>query len=389
MNLEDRIRRRQRRDAGPALVREYETLSPAAHVENPVGRGPTVERVLNHFDPIFDGRTPSNLYLHGPPGAGKSAVVTALWRKLDQLPMETQPVIHTSTRVQRQSSPTFVYLDGRRIDSAFAFYHALLSAVESDAVPASGVRTATLRDRLQDRWRTADSSVVVAVDHLDDGEGPPTAVLDHFESLSEYVCWLGIGRAKPEATAVAEHIGDAIRLNAYHHQQLGDILSARASAAMSERTLGHQQARTIAEWADGDAHHALAALFVAADRADSRERTRLTDEDVRVATERLSTDAVSLARVLTLPDNRQAVLRELVDADATARSSVATAAEAVAASLSGSLSEGSIKRFIYEMAEAGILERVETAAGTDHGRRPSRVEARFHVPVFRRLFDLR
>ncbi|MBX0296449.1 Cdc6/Cdc18 family protein [Haloarcula nitratireducens] len=389
MNLEERIRRRQRREDGPALVREYETLSPAAHVENPVGRGPTIERVLNHFDPIFEGRTPSNLYLHGPAGSGKSAVVTALWRKIDQLPTETQPVVHTSTRVQRRSSPTFVYLDGRRIDSEFAFYHALLTAVESDSVPSSGVRTSTLRDRLRDRWQTADSSVVVAVDHLDDGDGPSTAVLDHFESLPEYVCWLGVGRATPEATAVGDRVGDAIRLDAYHLQQLVDVLSARASAAMSERALGHQQARAIAEWADGDAHHALAALFVAADRADSRERTRLTDEDVRVATERLSTDAAPLARVLELPDNRQVVLRELVDADATARSSVAAAAEAAAASLPGSLSERSIERFIYEMAETGVLERAEAVAGTGHGRRPSRVEARFHVPVFRRLYDLR
>ncbi|MBV0925829.1 AAA family ATPase [Halomicroarcula limicola] len=388
MNLEDRIRRRQRRDDGPALLREYETLSPAAHVENPVGRGPTVERVLNHFDPIFDGRTPSNLYLHGPPGSGKSAVATALWRNLDRLPTETRPVIHTSTRVQRRSSPTFVYLDGRRIDSEFAFYRALLSAVESDPVPSSGVRTSTLRDRLRDRWQSAHASVVVAVDHLDDG-GPQTTVLDCFESLPECVCWLGIGRATPEAAAVRDRVGDAIRLDAYHHQQLVDVLSARASAAMSERALAHQQARAIAEWADGDAHHALAALFVAADRADSRERTRLADEDVRSATERLSTDAVSLARVLELPDNRQVVLRELIDADATARSSVAAAAEAVAASHPAALSEGSIKRFIYEMAETGILERVETVAGTGHGRRPSSVEARFHVPVFRRLFDLR
>jgi Cdc6-like AAA superfamily ATPase len=147
MDLESRIQRRQRREDDQGLVRDYETLSPVFHAEEPTDRGPIFERLLDHLDPVFDGTLPPNAYVHGPMGAGKSAVVTALFAKLDALPTDGRSIIHTSTRAEPATSPAFVYVDTRATGSEFAFYHAVLDSLTEEAVPEHGIGTETLRSR--------------------------------------------------------------------------------------------------------------------------------------------------------------------------------------------------------------------------------------------------
>jgi len=53
------------------------------------------------------------------------------------------------------------------------------------------------------------------------------------------------------------------------------------------------------------------------------------------------------------------------------------------------LSGSTIKRFLYELAEWGILTRIQSPADHQPGRPPSRVEPNFPAPVFRRLYDLK
>ena len=145
MDIDARIKRRQRHDGEPRLVQDYESLSPVSHIDEPADRGPLLERLLDHLDPVFDGKLPANAYLYGPTGVGKSAVVTALFSHLNQLPTETRTVIHTTTRAQSLTSPSFVYLDTRQTTSEFAFYHAVLDALVEESVPEHGIGTETLR----------------------------------------------------------------------------------------------------------------------------------------------------------------------------------------------------------------------------------------------------
>lgn len=95
MDLTARIRRRQRSGTTAQLVLDYDAISPVVHVEEPIGRGPVLERLLDHVDPVFDGSLPPNAYVWGPPGSGKSAVVTALFTQLDRLLRRSRAAIHT------------------------------------------------------------------------------------------------------------------------------------------------------------------------------------------------------------------------------------------------------------------------------------------------------
>ncbi|WP_459194053.1 Cdc6/Cdc18 family protein [Halosimplex sp. J119] len=390
MDIDARIKRRQRRSEGPRLVEDYESLSPVSHVDEPSDRGPVLERLLDHLDPVFDGQLPPNAYVSGPFGSGKSAVVTALFTHLSQLSTETQSIIYTSTRADSPTSPGFVYVDMRETGSEFAFYHGVLDALVEESVPDHGISTAELRERLHDLLGRSRTGVVVAVDHVcEPDDFGVDALVDLFAGLPSNVSWLAIGRNPPEEVALTEYTATTVRVGPYRRETLVDVLMTRASLGLAQQALDHGHARQIAEWADGNAHDALAALFVAADLATRDGRSRISEADVEAAIEEIPPSSVSLARVLALPANKQLVLRELVDLDPDERASVTATTEAISADPSVDLSSGTVKRYLYEMAEFGVVERVRSDAANGKGRPPSRVELRFPPTAFRRLYDLR
>jgi len=389
MDIDARIKRRQRRDEGPRLVQDYESLSPVAHIDEPSDRGPVFERLLDHLDPVFDGRLPPNAYVSGPFGSGKSAIVTALFARLERLSTEQRSVIHTSTRAATPTAPGFAYVDMRTTTSRFAFYHHVLDALVDESVPEHGISTSEVRRRLHELLGESRTGVVIAVDHV--GEPNSTdaeELIELFAGLPSNVSWLAVGRPDPDDIALTEYTARSITVEPYRRQMLVDVLMTRASEGLAPQALKHDLARTIAQWAEGNAHDALAALFIAADRATRAERTRLTDEDVRAAIEEVPAPSVSLGRVLALPENKQAVLRELVDLEPADRESVTETTEAIASKATVDLSPGTVKRFLYEMAEVGIVERVQSDVQNGKGRPPSRVELRFPPTAFRRLYDL-
>ncbi|MFA9518157.1 Cdc6/Cdc18 family protein [Halopenitus sp. H-Gu1] len=390
MDIDARIKRRQRREEGPRLVEDYEALSPVTHLDEPSHRGPVLERLLDHLDPVFDGRLPPNAYVHGPFGSGKTAIVTALLDHLDQLSSQARSVIYTSTRAGSPTTPGFAYVDLRETKSEFAFYHHVLDALADDPVPEHGVGTEEIRRRLHDRLGTSRAGVVVGVDHV----GTPDSIdvdrlVDLFSGLPSNASWLAIGRAAPEETALSEYTATTIAVERYQRQMLVDVLMTRVSKGLTQQALTHDLARQIAEWADGNAHDALAALFVATDRANRADRGRLTEADVAAAMEAVPRPSVSLGRVLCLPENKQLVLRKLVDLDPADRDSVTATTKAISADPAVDLSAGTVKRYLYEMAEIGVVERVQSSTQAGKGRPPSRVELRFPPTVFRRLYDLR
>ncbi|WP_254271297.1 Cdc6/Cdc18 family protein [Haloarcula marina] len=390
MDLEARIKRRRRRNGAPRLVQDYDSLSPVTHIDEPADRGPVLEQLLDHLDPVFDGNLPPNAYVHGPMGAGKSAVVTALFSHLNQLPNETRAVIHTTTRAHSPTSPAFVYVDARKTTSEFAFYHAVLDALVEEAVPEHGIGTSTLRQQLHERLGHSRAGVVVAVDHV--GESRSTdeeTLVELFAGLPSNVSWLAIGRTPPPETTLTEYTADSIHVDRYQRQMLVDVLMTRASVGLAQQALDHGLARRIAEWAEGNAHDALVALFIATEFASDAGRNQLTEGDVEAAIDEIPAPCVSLGIVLSLPANRQSVLRALIDLGPDERSSVTATTEAIGGRSSVDLSPGTVKRFLYEMAEAGVVERVQSTAQKGQGRPPSRVVPRFPPTAFRRLYDLR
>ncbi|WP_135820732.1 Cdc6/Cdc18 family protein [Halostella litorea] len=380
MDITDRIARRQTRTREGGLILDRGPLNPAVHLSEPVGRGPVLERLLDVLDPVFRDRLPDDVAVYGPKGTGKSAVVSALLAALnDQIGRRRQPIGTTTRAGSAEGSVGFVRVDAYRATSEFRFYHTLLNAVADDPVPERGVGTETLRDRLRDHFDTPKRRAVVAVDHVSDAEDVTVAdVRRWLTPVEDSVSLALVGRSVPPSWE-----DETIHVPAYRQHALVDVLTARASQALENGVLRHGQARRIAEWAGGDAHDALAAAFGAADAADRADADRIRASDVDAGMDAVPDDCVHVGRVLALPENRQRVLATLLDLDGPA--TVDEAATAIADR--SDLTASTVKRFLYELAEADVLERVAASDADGTGRRPSRVETRFPTLVFRRLYD--
>jgi Cdc6-like AAA superfamily ATPase len=383
VNLEERILRRMRRGEGRRLVVDENALSPVWHPEGPVGRGPTVERVLDGLDPIFEGRGPDDVHVHGPAGTGKSALVTALVDHLARHLSEPKDTIGTTTRAGSGTRLAFAYVDARAATSEFEFYHRLLDEFVKESIPRRGISTEELRDRVENYLRSG-RSVVVAFDHVDDAEVDHLGDLLRSDDLiGRRTSWLTIGRNHPDDTHEELEDVAAVSVPKYHRAELTDVLTNRISAGLARDAMTHDQIRDLAEWADGDAHAALAALLGAVDAALADEASVIEPSHLAAGKASVPDPCVSLGRVLALPENRQTVLRRLLELTEDQRSSVSNAAAEIAAA--SSLSESTIRRYLYEFAESGVVERERAADAGGVGRPPSRVEPRFPTRAFVRL----
>jgi Cdc6-like AAA superfamily ATPase len=384
MNLRERIARRQRTDREPRLVHDYDALNPTIHLEEPIGRGPTLERLLDHVEPAFEGVLPPNGYVYGPKGSGKSATLTALFSHLAAMTGTNRTTIFTTTRGGAARPTEFVYVDARTATSDFALYHSVLDALTEEDVPEQGLGTAKLRERLATELREYDRTVMVALDHVGEPETRTAEGAAELFSPFPSLSWLFVGRDPPDGLD-----GDArlLEFSAYRHHALVDVLTARVSSGLARHALTHEQIREVAEWGDGDAHDALATLFGAADAAVAAGHGSVLPEDVDEGMAAVPRPCVSLGRVLALPGSRKRVLRALLELEDDRRDSVGAAAEAIAADEGVDLSTTTVKRVLYELSETGITRRVTHTGRDGLGRPPSRLEPRFPTRVFSRLFD--
>jgi Cdc6-like AAA superfamily ATPase len=377
MDLEERIARRQAtRDDD--LVVDRSLLNPAVHLTGPVGRGPVLERLLDVLDPVFDQRLPSDAAVFGPKGAGKSALVSALFAHLnDQFGRHNRQIGTTTRAGTATDSVDFVHVDAYRMTSEFQLYHELLDAVVDESVPRRGVGTERLRERFVERFESPIRKAVVAVDHVDGRDSPSGSELrEWFAPVEDDVGLVVVGREIPDDWGA-----ETVHVPEYRQHALVDILTERASRALASSALRHGQARHIAEWAAGDVHDALAAAFAAADIADAEGADRIRPCDVDAGIEDVPRDGIHVGRVFALPENRREVLSELLELEPTPP--INEAATAIAER--SDLSAGTVKRFLYELAERGVLERIQTDSTEGSGRRPSRPVPRFPTLPFRRV----
>ncbi|ELY93319.1 cell division control protein 6 [Natrialba hulunbeirensis JCM 10989] len=421
MNLQERIARRRSAHQGRTVVVDRDHLSPVVHRPEPIGRGPVLEQLLDELEPVFDGKLPEPVAVVGPPGSGTSAIVTALFDALNDRLGESSRSIATTTRAGSTGPVTwFVYVDGRRVESAFAFYQAVLSVISAEPVPESGIGTDDLRERLTARLARHDRRAVVAIDHHDE---PETLRYERarelLEPVSDSVATIAVGQSTPEKWAPAhveadgdvdgdadrdedgtgtgtgtgteavesrtatgddstQPAGSVVTVPAYRHHELVDVITDRASTGLAAGVLDHESVRELAIWADGNAHDALAALFGAACCATATDATRIDASHLEAARGAVPADGVHVDRALALSETRQQVLGHLVDVDTDDRP-IREVASAIAER--STLTNGTVKRFLYELADRGVIERVPLPT-SGSGRRPSTVEPRFPTLVF-------
>lgn len=384
MNIDDRIQRRLGYETGTSLLADPEALSPVVHTDSPVGRGPVIEELLDAFESAFAGSLPPSVYVYGPKGTGKSAIVSRLFERLASH-SGPRRAIQTSTRSVEPTIPGFVYLDARTASTRFRLYRGVLTAITDDPVPDHGIGTDELAETLCDAVRTGPD-LVVAIDHTDESDTPPAATLvEWLADVGGSVSPVCIGRDPPDAI---EWVPDrTVEFGKYRRHVLVELLTSRCSTGVGRDALSHGQIREIAEWAAGDAHDALAVVMGAAVHADREGASTIRSRDVNAGVEEVPRPCASLGRVLALPESRQRLLHGLIGLPEADRSTVSAATTAIAGHPGVDLSASTVRRILYELADADLLELVTVQRTDGRGRPPSRPVPRFPTTVFREWFD--
>ncbi|AXR76703.1 Cdc6/Cdc18 family protein [Natrarchaeobaculum sulfurireducens] len=392
MEIDARIDRRLRDETADRIVRDRAVLDPTACRTDVQDRGRYVERLLDAIAPVFSGSTPPTLYVWGPKGAGKTTLTTAIVGRLNALNGDGGRAMHTTTRTAHRQLPRVVSVDLRRVSSEFTFYRrALSSLLGPEATPSNGVSTETLRDRLTSRLTAKPSFVVV--DHVDDPMGPPlTDVVQWLSRVESGDAWVALGRTPPDGLNV--DVERTVELPAYRTHTLIDVLGSRAEFGLAPDAITREQLYAIADWAHGDAHDAIAALFSAALLAESADRDRISEADVSDGIEAVPYPSSALHRVFALEESRQELLYQFLSLSASQRQSVGATAGALADADHVDLKRSTVRRMLYELADDGVLRRVEhrdpdRRYGRGRGRPPSRVEPTFPPLIFRALHSSR
>lgn len=390
MKIDARIDRRVRDETSDRIVRDRTVLDPTACRTDVQDRGRYVERLLDAMEPAFSGSTPPTLYVWGPKGAGKTTLMTAIVGRLNALNGDGGTTMHTTTRTAHRQLPRVVSVDLRRVSSEFTFYRrALTSLLGAEAIPSNGVSTDALRERLGNRLTARPSFVVL--DHVDDSMGPSmTTVTQWLSRIDGDRPWIGVGRTHPDELPV--DVARTVELPAYRTHTLVDVLGSRTEAGLAPDAVTREQLHAIADWAHGDAHDAIAALFSAALVAESAGRDRLSKADVSDGIEAVPYPSSALHRVFALEESRQELLYQYLSLPDTERRSVGATASALADADPVDLKRSTVRRVLYELADDGVLQRVEhrepdRSYGRGRGRPPSRVEPTFPPRVFRALYS--
>ncbi|MEM1927863.1 MAG: orc1/cdc6 family replication initiation protein [Acidilobaceae archaeon] len=284
------------------VFRDREKLLPDYVPEVLPHRDAEIRRVASVLAPALRGEKPSNLFIYGLTGTGKTAVVRFVLSKLEQAAREA------GARVKS------VYVNVRYRDTP---YRVLAEIAESVGVriPFTGLSTSEVFDRMVGKMRGSGYVYVIVLDEID------SLVRRHGDDLlykltrvntqldGAKVSLIGITNSIDLVENMDPRVKSSLSevetvFPPYNADQLRDILEARAREAFVDGAL-HEEViplcAALAAREHGDARRALDLLRVAGEIAERSGASIVTPEHVMAAREEIERDRVAdVVRVLPL-----------------------------------------------------------------------------------------
>ena len=293
------------------LFRQREVLLPDYVPLELPHRDAEIRRLAEIVAPALRGERPSNAFIYGLTGTGKTAVTKYVLRRLQDL------------AAQRGARVQAVYVNARQRETP---YKVLADVAEQLGlrVPFTGLSIGELFSRLVRRLSRGEGVFVVVLDEIDflvrkgdDVLYDLTRVNEHLERAR--VSLIGITNNAKVADMLDPRVKSSLGeqtlvFSPYNADQLRDILSQRASLAFREGALDEGVIPLCAALAardHGDARRALDLLRVAGEIAEREGSDRVREEHVMKARQEIERDKVTDI-VRTLPLHGKLVLASVL-----------------------------------------------------------------------------
>ncbi|MCS7133764.1 MAG: orc1/cdc6 family replication initiation protein [Candidatus Caldarchaeum sp.] len=278
--LEDIIRRYS--DNYTTIILRHDLLR-SDYVPNSLPhRTQHIKAVANVLAPVMRQVRPSNLFIYGKTGTGKTAVCRHVFNRLSTAVAEKGHKIN------------FVYINCRLAGTEYRVLAELCAAAGVN-VPFTGISKGELFRRFQSNASRQNSSFVVCLDEVD------ALVKDFGDDLlyeltranigSGWISLVGISndllfKETLDPRVLSSLSEEEVVFQPYTATELADILWDRAESALRTGSVGDDVIRLCAALAaaeHGDARRAIDLLRVAAEVAEREGAERIEENHVRTA----------------------------------------------------------------------------------------------------------
>lgn len=308
------------------VFRDMSILSPHYVPQELPHRDNEIKGVTRIIAPALRNEKPSNLFIYGGPGTGKTCVVKYVIRKLDDFLKNPKGSRVNDVLVK------VAYMNCKIRNSK---YQVLLKTLEDDALndeklrntplegrsdhSLKGMDPADLYDRLFNVVQNNNMNLIVILDEIDmirKGMNDLMYILTRIndELNSGHVSLIGISndrqvKSRLDPRSKSTLCEEEMIFPHYNAIQLKTILRQRVEGGFQKDTIDDSAIRKIAAFAaqDGDARYALKLLQKAGEIAQNECKSRVDLDDVTVARDMVEKDIMTES-ISLLPEHQQIVI---------------------------------------------------------------------------------
>ncbi|MCC6027339.1 MAG: ORC1-type DNA replication protein [Archaeoglobus sp.] len=259
-----------------------------------------ISQLVELLSPLLKGGTPSNIFIYGKSGTGKTATVKLVMKNLDEVSKKVNETIIVH------------YLNCEIIDTAYRVLATIARKLGKN-VPMTGWPTDQVYEEVKNAIEGTGAKMVIVLDEIDKlvkraEEALYSLTRMNSDLSSSRICLIGISnnlkfKSFLDARILSSLSEEELVFPPYNAEQLEDILKQRAEMAFNDGVLEDgviQLCAAIAAQEHGDARKALDLLRVSAEIAEREGDNKVRIKHVRKAVKKIETDYM-LETVRTLP----------------------------------------------------------------------------------------
>ena len=299
-----------------SLFVDREVMRPSYMPELLPHREKEINDLANVLAPALKGEAPSNIFIYGKTGTGKTAVVKLLGKELRK------------KGEQKGKKVNVIYLNCEIIDTHYRLLQNIANQFINewnDHVPFTGWPTDEVYSKLKimmDKEKSVTIIVLDEVDKLQGDEALYSLTRINSELTNARISVIGISNDLKFTEfldpRVKSSLGEeSMIFDPYDAKQLQDILHERVKFALKKGTVDDDViplCAALSAQEHGDARRALDLLRVAAELAERTHAPKVTRHHVRQAQNKIELDRVTEV-VRTLPNQSKLVLYAILMLD--------------------------------------------------------------------------
>jgi len=279
-------------------------------------RDKQLEQIALILAPVLRNEKPSNIFIYGKTGTGKTLVITKIMETLKK------------SAVKYNISLKIIYVNCKMRKVADTEYRLLAQLISSfnETVPYTGLPTNELYDKFFRLLDSVQQNVIIVLDEIDVLVNKiGSDILYNITRINQE-----LKNTKLTLVGISNNISfmenldprvksslseEEVIFPPYNATELKDILSERVNEAFYENTVSPgviSKCAALAAQEHGDARRALDLLRVAGEIAERLGSEKISEVHVDMAQQKLDTDRV-LETIKTQPKQSQAVFKAILN----------------------------------------------------------------------------